>query len=75
MRNHAVVLLLLSLFAVTLARDLHKRYANLEGDGALLDAFARALEEGKLDNNDLVQKVRLNMMKRWWGSPYPAVPA
>ncbi|KAL3891988.1 hypothetical protein ACJMK2_004228 [Sinanodonta woodiana] len=66
MRNYCVVLLFLSLFAFTLCRDLHERYANHEGDGALLDAFARALEEGEFDRNDQLQEVRKNLMKRWW---------
>ncbi|KAL3891991.1 hypothetical protein ACJMK2_004231 [Sinanodonta woodiana] len=66
MRTHAVALLLVSLFAVTLSRDLHRRDANSEVDGALLEIFARALEEGKLDSNDQVQEARKNIMRRFW---------
>ncbi|KAL3891990.1 hypothetical protein ACJMK2_004230 [Sinanodonta woodiana] len=75
MRNHAVVLLLVSLFAVTLSRDLHRRDANSEVDGALLEIFARALEEGKLDSNDQFQEARRNIMRRFWLSgPFGGLP-
>ncbi|KAL3891994.1 hypothetical protein ACJMK2_004234 [Sinanodonta woodiana] len=66
MRSYAVVLLLLSLCAITLCRDLHKRYANSEDEGALLEIFARAIEEAKLDNNDQDHEARRNLMRRWW---------
>ncbi|KAL3884637.1 hypothetical protein ACJMK2_024763 [Sinanodonta woodiana] len=66
MRNHAVVLLLLSLFAVTLSRDLHKRYDNLEGDAAFLDALVRALEDAKLYHNDQVVQFPPDRKESWW---------
>ncbi|KAL3875522.1 hypothetical protein ACJMK2_033467 [Sinanodonta woodiana] len=74
MRYLAVFLMCMSLFAVTVSRDIHRRYADSD-DGALLEAFIRAVEEGKTYINSLVQDKNRDLKKRWWwGSDHVSPP-
>ncbi|KAK3600751.1 hypothetical protein CHS0354_017044 [Potamilus streckersoni] len=67
MRNLALFLLFMSLFAANLSRDIYKRYANQYEDGPLLEAFLRAVDEGKIDISNLVQDKREDIKKRCGG--------
>ncbi|KAL3891996.1 hypothetical protein ACJMK2_004236 [Sinanodonta woodiana] len=66
MRYLAVFLMFMSLFAVTISRDIHRKYANSD-DEALLEAFVRAVEEGKIyiSTGTLVQNKNGDLKKRW----------
>ncbi|KAL3891995.1 hypothetical protein ACJMK2_004235 [Sinanodonta woodiana] len=78
MRNLAIILLFVTFFAVALSRDIYTRNAD-SADEALLEAFVRAVEEGKIDINSLVQDKRGDLAKRWWWTSgynfFPNLPA
>ncbi|KAK3596428.1 hypothetical protein CHS0354_033391 [Potamilus streckersoni] len=68
MKNLAVLLLLVTMCAVALSSDLRERRSSMDEDidKAQLQALIQAIEEGKVDANELFDKRDNNQNKRLW---------
>ncbi|KAL3890263.1 hypothetical protein ACJMK2_002551 [Sinanodonta woodiana] len=68
MRNLAVLLLLLAMCAVTLSTVIRERRSssNQDLDKAQLQALLQAIDEGKVDVNELFDKREGNPSRRLW---------
>ncbi|KAL3890447.1 hypothetical protein ACJMK2_002729 [Sinanodonta woodiana] len=68
MKNFSIFLLLLALFAVVVSSGVRERRSNIDENGvkAALELLQQAIEEGKLDINDLMDDKGKDPSRRLW---------
>ncbi|KAL3890267.1 hypothetical protein ACJMK2_002555 [Sinanodonta woodiana] len=68
MRNLTILLLILALCTIVLSSGVRERrsYLDENGDKAALEVLLKAIDEGKIDINDLMADRENNPSRRFW---------